>query len=379
MPPDAGRISPVRLTVLADEWPALSETFIRNEVAALARAGHHVHVEAGAHAAQPDPHPEAASDVAVAVGQGDPPLRRLIDLAWLASRHSLRCLADLRARDRWRPAEEPRPLRELAPAARRARAHRTEHLHAHFAAGAALDALRLGALLGLPVSITAHANDIFAHPRNLAEKLAAARFTTSGCRYTVDALRDIAGPPHADRVHEVIMGVDTEEFARRTPHPSQRTVVAVGRLVAKKGFEDLLEAVALLRDRGVAPQRTIVVGEGPLRERLVELVAELDLASLVELAGPLDRAGVRDRLEQAAVLAMPCVLGPDGDRDSMPVVVKGRAGRAFVSEHCHVDREAARLVGLITYRDAPARRGPCAAGSSRRSTATSLPRKGSRS
>jgi glycosyltransferase involved in cell wall biosynthesis len=152
------------------------------------------------------------------------------------------------------------------------------------------------------VSITAHANDIFAHPRNLAEKLAAARFTTSGCRYTVEALRDIAGPAHADRVHEVIMGVDPEEFARRTPHPSQRTVLAVGRLVAKKGFEDLLEAVALLRDRGVAPQRTVVVGEGPQRERLAELVAELDLKSLVELAGPLDRAG-----------------------------------RAFVSEHCHVD------------------------------------------
>lgn len=389
--------SGLRLTVLVDAWPVLSETFVRNEVAALRRAGHAVLVEAG-----------ERGDVTMALGEGvsigteDPSWRALADLAWLVARRPRRCLADLRARTHWRAAHEPRPLRELAPAARRAALHRSEHLHAHFAAGAALDALRLGDLLDLPVSITAHGHDIFARPRQLEEKLARASFTTSGCDYTVEALRRIAGAQHADRVHKIVMGVEPATFTRTSPHPHERVVVAIGRLVPKKGFADLVEAVALLRYRGAAPQRTVIVGEGPLRDELEGRIAELGLGDEVELRGACAPEEVRELLELAAVLAMPCVVAPDGDRDSMPVVVKealamevpvvasrevglpelvrpewgrlhppgdvraladalaellalephehaamGRAGRAFVIEHCHVDRETARLAGLI--------------------------------
>jgi len=392
-------MAPLRLTVLVDAWPVLSETFVRNEVAALARAGHHVRLEAGAPG---DAVVDAPAGVGVAVGTRDGRGRRLADLAWLVARHPRGALADLRARPRWRATHELRPLRELAPAARRAAAHRADHLHAHFAAGAALDALRLGDLLDLPVSVTAHAHDIFARPRDLEDKLARAAFTTSGCAYTVEVLRARAGPRHAGRVHEIVMGIDPERFRRGTPHPSATTVLAVGRLVPKKGFADLIAAVGLLRDRGRAPARTVIVGDGPLREDLGATIASAGLEGLVELAGARSQEEVRDLLEQAAVLAMPCVVAPDGDRDSMPVVVKealamevpvvasdevglpevvhpgwgrlhppgdvralagaleellalepgaraamGRAGRAFVSEHCHVDREAAKLAELI--------------------------------
>lgn len=401
-------MAPLRLTVLVDAWPVLSETFVRNEVAALARAGHHVRLEAGAPG---DAVLEAPPRVGVAVGAHDGRTRRLIDLVWLVARNPAGAVADLRARPRWHAAHEPRPLRELAPAARRAAAHRTEHLHAHFAAGAALDALRLGDLLDLPVSVTAHAHDIFAHPRDLEEKLARAAFTTSGCAYTVQALRNLAGPRHAGRVHEVVMGIDPQRFYRRTAHPSTPTVLAVGRLVPKKGFADLIAAVALLRDRGRAPARTVIVGDGPLREDLQAMIDTAGLEGLVEFAGARSQEDVRGLLEDAAVLAMPCVVAPDGDRDSMPVVVKealamevpvvasdevglpevvhpgwgrlhppgdvhalagaleellalppadrvamGRAGRAFVGEHCHVDREAARLADLIRGTQAPAHR-----------------------
>jgi len=389
--------SGLRLTVLVDAWPVLSETFVRNEVAALRRAGHAVLVEAGERGDM-----ATAPWEGVSIGTEDPSWRALADLAWLVARRPRRCLADLRARAHWRAAHEPRPLRRLAPAARRAARHRSEHLHAHFAAGAALDALRLGDLLDLPVSITAHGHDIFGRPRQLEEKLARARFTTSGCDYTVQALRRIAGAQHADRVHKIVMGIEPATFARTSPHPRERVVVAIGRLVPKKGFGDLVEAVALLRERAAAPPRTVIVGEGPLRDGLEARIAELGLGDVIELRGACAPEDVRALLERAAVLAMPCVVAPDGDRDSMPVVVKealamgvpvvasrevglpelvrpewgrlhppadthaladalaellalepheraamGRAGRAFVIEHCHVDRETARLAGLI--------------------------------
>ena len=314
-------------------------------------------------------------------------------LARLVARHPLACARDLVDRRRWRREEHVRPLRSLAPVWARLRAARVEHLHAHFAMASALDALRLARLLGVPYSVTAHAYDIFQTPANLAEKLEGAAFATTGCDYNVRALRALAPRAHVERI---VMGVDGERFRRRTPYPGGRTVVAVGRLVEKKGFAHLVRAAALLRER------VVIAGDGPLRGELERLVDELGLRELVELRGALPHDEVRELLERADVLAMPCVVAADGDRDSMPVVVKealamevpvvgsdevglsellrepwgalvppadpaaladalaavlgrpaderaeaGRAGRRFVLEHCDVHRETARLAELM--------------------------------
>jgi colanic acid/amylovoran biosynthesis glycosyltransferase len=388
----------VRLAVLTDVFPELSETFVVSELRALRRLGFDARVEAGRRADRSNPD---AGDLPVRFLADDPPLRRLLDLCWLAARHPLRCLEDLRARRRWAREERVRPLSGLAPAARRIARRGDRHLHAHFAAGAALDAMRLGALLGLPYSVTAHAYDIYMEPRNLREKLERAAFATTGCDYTLRDLRTAAGPEAAERVHKVIMGVDGDSFRRGIPPRGGRTVVAVGRLVEKKGFADLVRAAALLRER-TPLERVAIVGEGDLRDELIRLTREHDLEDVVELAGALAPSAVRDLLERADVLAMPAVVARDGDRDSMPVVVKealamevpvvasdevglpevvrpewgrlvtpgdahaladalrellelpaaeraamGRAGRAFVLEHCDVHRETARLGRLI--------------------------------
>jgi glycosyltransferase involved in cell wall biosynthesis len=96
--------------------------------------------------------------------------------------------------------------------------------------------------------------------------------------------------------------------------------VAVGRLVPKKGYDVLIDAVDLI-DPAERP-RVTVVGDGPEREALTARVAERGVGDAVTLAGPMEPAAIRELLETAAVLAMPCVVAPDGDRDSMPVVVK---------------------------------------------------------
>jgi glycosyltransferase involved in cell wall biosynthesis len=359
----------VRVVVLLDRFPVLTQTFVVNEVQALRATGHDVRVEA------------------LERGDGPPPAdvptdyRAPGDLLWLLARHPLRCARDLGLRLRLRRDEWVRPLRELAPVVRRLRAG--EHIHVHFAAGAALDALRIAALTGAPYSVTAHAWDIWLAPRNLRVKLERAAFVTTGCEYNARHLRAIA--PGAD-VHVLVMGVDPERFRRSGPLPGGRTVIGVGRLVEKKGFRDLARAA------GGLDARVRIVGDGPLLGEL----------SGVELLGALDPDGVRAQLEQSDVLAMPCVIAPDGDRDSMPVVVKeamamelmvvatdavglpecvrepwgrlvapgdpealrgaleevlalspderaaaGAAGRAWVTEHADLHRETARLAQLI--------------------------------
>ena len=352
-------------------------------------------MEAGYRAERLNP---AAEGIRVTYLSEDGQRRQLLDAVWLAARHPLRCLADLRDRRRWRREEPVRSLRALAPAARRAARGGDEHLHAHFAAGAALDALRVSRLLGMSYSVTAHGYDIYLEPRNLREKLERAAVATSGCEYTVRDLRAVA--PRAN-VHEVIMGVDGDAFARTLSHPAGRTVAAVGRLVEKKGFAHLIDAAAVLG--GTVPlDRVTIVGDGPLRAQLTDRIRRHGLERTVMLVGALAPSAVRRLLEEADLLAMPCVIAADGDRDSMPVVVKealamevpvvasdevglpelirpefgrlvppgdaqalagaiadllafdaaeraamGRAGRAHVLETCDVTRETARLVELI--------------------------------
>jgi glycosyltransferase involved in cell wall biosynthesis len=383
------------VVVLADSFPVLSETFVGAEAHALAQLGRRVAVVAGT----PPDAGEAGerADLAVTYLDRAPLARRLRALVRLAGRRPLRCLADLVSRRRWRRAEPVWPLRSLAPLALAAARDRP-HLHAHFAGPAALNALRVARICGLRYSVVCHGYDIFRRPMNLAEKLDRSAFTAGTCDYTVERLRALA--PSA-RVERLVMGVDGDRFRRSRPLPGGRTVAGVGRLVEKKGFDVLLRAAAALAAR--APlEAVVIVGDGPLRPRLAELARELGIEALVSFTGSLDHARLPALLERADLLAMPCVVAADGDRDSMPVAVKeamamelliaasdevglpevvrapwgrlappgdaaaladaidgllaldpeqraeaGRAGRGFALEHCNVGREAERLSRLI--------------------------------
>jgi glycosyltransferase involved in cell wall biosynthesis len=267
-------------------------------------------------AAQPatHPNPEAPGDVDVHVLARDDGARRARDLLWLLARRPLGCARDAVRRRRWRREEWVRPLRALAPAARGIVERGDDHLHAHFAGGAALDAMRLAALTGRRFSVTAHAYDIFMTPRNLREKLDRADIVFTGCDYNMRHLRGVA--PGAN-LRKVVMGVDARAFRRHAPLPGGRELLAVGRLVEKKGFDVLLDAVAQLPD-----VRARIVGDGPLRAELQQRAAQTGAGDRVEFAGSLAPAEVRAALAAADVLAMPCIVARDGDRDSMPVVVK---------------------------------------------------------
>src|SRR5207249_3152655 len=109
--------------------------------------------------------------------------------------------------------------------------------------------------------------DIYMEPRNLREKLVRAAFATSGCEYAVRTLREVAGPEADTRIHRIVMGVDGEVFQRRRPAQAGRVVVAVGRLVEKKGLQHLVDAVALL-GRRTPLDRLTIAGEGELRAEL---------------------------------------------------------------------------------------------------------------
>jgi glycosyltransferase involved in cell wall biosynthesis len=386
--------------VFTDAFPARSETFVAREVEALRRLGWSVRVESSARPVRAE---RAASRAGrVDYLEDDPPSRALLDLLRLAARHPLRCLADLRARRR-RGGEEPGwPLRSLASAARRLETGGERHIHVHFAGLAALHAARLARITGRTYSVAVHGYDLFARPRNLGEKLGGAAFVAAPCEYTARHARAAMPDGRSEAVHVIVMGVDGEELRRGHPYPGGRTVVAIGRLVEKKGFAHLIEAAAALERRGDELDRLVIAGDGPLRRPLAEAIEARGLGERVAIADVWGTEAVSELLEQADLLAMPAVIARDGDRDAMPVVVKealamevpvvasdevglpeivaeewgrlvapgdpealaaaigellalpperraamGAAGRAHVLEHCDVVAEAAKLAALI--------------------------------
>jgi glycosyltransferase involved in cell wall biosynthesis len=91
-------------------------------------------------------------------------------------------------------------------------------------------------------------------------------------------------------------------------------VLFVGRLVEKKGCEDLLRAVAA----GVRSAKLTIIGDGPLREALSRLARELDVPADFLGAQPHER--VHDEMRRAQLVALPSRTAADGDQEGLPVV-----------------------------------------------------------
>jgi glycosyltransferase involved in cell wall biosynthesis len=97
-------------------------------------------------------------------------------------------------------------------------------------------------------------------------------------------------------------------------------VLGVGRLIEKKGFHVLVDAVARLRASGIDAQATLV-GDGDARAALERRIDELGLLPHVRIAGALDQGAVRELMQRATLLCLPCIVGADGNRDALPTVL----------------------------------------------------------
>ena len=197
-----------------------------------------------------------------------------------------------------------------------------DHFHAHFATSAA-SVVRLAArFAGISWSFTAHAKDIFhesVDPDDLARKLAAADAVITVSDYNVAFLQAKYGA-EAAKVHRIYNGLDLNRFRYRAPDVRPPRIVAVGRLVEKKGFDVLVEACALLKTDGYSFSCEII-GSGEKEAALREQIERLDVGGLVGLKGPRPQADVVEHVQEAAVLAAPCVVGQDGNRDGLPTVL----------------------------------------------------------
>lgn len=196
------------------------------------------------------------------------------------------------------------------------------HLHAHFGTVATVVARLVSKITGVSYSFTAHAKDIFhqiVDENVLRKKLADAAGVITVSQFNVAYLNEKYGDAAA-RVRLIYNGLDLDEFRFEPNSDKAPLVLAVGRLVEKKGFSYLLEACALLVSRGVR-FRCEIVGGGELESALQEQFQELDLGDCVKLCGPMSQSDVKKKIRQARLLAAPCVHASNNDRDGLPTIL----------------------------------------------------------
>jgi glycosyltransferase involved in cell wall biosynthesis len=307
----------VRVAYLVSRFPTVAETFVLREFSAVAEE-----VELELHSLFP-PVPEGVVHPAAlpwvprmqrpGAGEG------VRALAYWLARRPLRTAAVLGAVVAGH-ARRPRVLvRALATVplaaahARRFRAERIDHVHAHFATYPTLAAWVAHRLTGTPYSFTPHAHDLFVHQSMLARKAADAAFVVAISEFNRRFLIEHARAP---AIHVVHYGVNPDRFAFRVrPERSPPRIACVARLVPYKGHSILLRAVADAPPP-LAGATLELVGDGELRESLEQEAARLGVRA--NFHGSVPEAAVAEVLDAVDAFALPSVIAPDGDMEGIP-------------------------------------------------------------
>jgi glycosyltransferase involved in cell wall biosynthesis len=202
------------------------------------------------------------------------------------------------------------------------RRRKITELHAHFLDRAATIALVAGRLLGVPYSLSIHAGaDIYVHPVLIREKLTHARQAVTCTVYNKRHLETLLQQDLNGKITCIPHGLDRSGYTPPDQPPEGRILIlTVGQLAERKGFRYLIEACALLRERGLDFECQIV-GGGLQRSQLEELIKKIGLAGQVNLTGALPHEQVMQKYRQATLFVMPCIQTAEGDVDGIPNVL----------------------------------------------------------
>jgi colanic acid/amylovoran biosynthesis glycosyltransferase len=327
----------MKIAFMVGEFPALSETFILDQITALIARGHTVSILAEREGRDPEEHPDVARFALRAITRyerlPDGFLRRLAALpsAWRGT------AAHWRALDVARFGGMAASLRLSWGVHLCDDDGDFDIVQCHFGALGLKAVLlrRIGALRGRIVTAF-HGEDVTNYPRRFRGNHYAELFAHGDLFLPISArwnaqLEAMGCPREKIRVHR--MGIDLRNFPARATRPASPVVrlLSVSRLVEKKGIGDAIRAVA----RCAVPVEYVVAGDGPLRAELEALARELNVAPRVRFVGAQMREQVAALLAEADVFVAPSVTAADGDIEGIPVSIMEAmaAGLPVVSTH----------------------------------------------
>lgn len=197
-----------------------------------------------------------------------------------------------------------------------------EHVHAHFASHPAIAGLIVNRLTGIPFSFTAHGSDLHVEKKMLGEKIRASHFATTVSFYNKELMVKEGGENSREKIHVVRCGVDTKLFSpsekKNTDAPFQ--ILCVASFEEVKGHQYLVEACKILNDQNLSFECHLV-GYGPLKNNITDLIKSLDLNDKFHVHGGLPRNEVLEMVKNADVFVLPSVPTKQGKREGIPVVL----------------------------------------------------------
>jgi glycosyltransferase involved in cell wall biosynthesis len=350
-----------RLAVVVKGYPRLSETFIAQELLALEGLGFDIDIWSLRHPTDGAVHalnravkakvrylPEYLYQGPIRVVRGFIDATRLAGFRPLLAVFFRDLRRDLTANRLRRLGQAFVLARELDPA--------IGHLHVHYLHTPASVVRYTAILTGRSFSFSAHAKDIWTTPDwERREKIADARWGVACTRHGLEELTRVAARADRERLALVYHGVGHGRMpAAPAPRPVRDglspadpvRILSIGRLVAKKGHDTLLEALARLPES--LNWTVTIVGTGELKKGLQRRAAKLGLAHRVAFAGALSQDRVVEALRSADLFVLPCREGKNGDRDGLPNVILEAASQglavlstafAAVPEFIEEDRE----------------------------------------
>ncbi len=324
-------------------YPRLSQTFILNEILALEKIGVSIQIFA-----LTNPHEKVVQmgvdQVQAQVHYLDEEiqprsLRKMLNenaqVGWLHSKGYLRALIYIAANgsidkgytatSRWACFLQAVHLTYLLMFQKRGTGKEIDHLHAHFAHDPTLIAYLVHCITGMPFSFTAHARDLYqVHKKVLTDRIRQATAVITCCRANLEYLNKIAPSQHS-KFSLIYHGVNLQDFQPASdPRPNaastDRLILSVGRLVEKKGFQDLFEALFLVKRRGQRFQ-CVIYGDGPLGQQLNEWIEEHDMTDEILLCGDRTQQELIGIFQSATLFILTPVQTEDGDRDGIPNVL----------------------------------------------------------
>ena len=213
----------------------------------------------------------------------------------------------------------------------------TAEIYAHFLHTPSSVARYAAMMHQIPWSCSAHAKDIYTSPDwEIAEKLGDVNWLVTCTAFNVAHLQNLAAKP--DKISLLYHGLDLERFPifkeRQHTRDGQDAnnpvkILSVGRAVIKKGYGDLLNALASLPEG--LQWRFDHIGGGPLLPELKAQAQALGLSDRITWHGAQSQQFVLNALQQADIFTLASRIAEDGDRDGLPnVLMEAQSQRAAI-------------------------------------------------
>ncbi|WP_169566910.1 glycosyltransferase family 4 protein [Sneathiella limimaris] len=330
------------ITVVLKGYPRLSETFIAQELRALEKLGHKLHLISLRFPTDKKTHPVHEEMEALVTYLPEylhqEPVRVL--KSWWSARKLpgykkafrtwIRDLFRDFSRNRVRRFGQAMVLAAEFP-------ENSPMIYAHFLHTPASVARYAAFCLDLPWSCSAHAKDIYTSPNwEISEKLADVSWLVTCTAFNVDHLRQLAADPA--KIELLYHGLDFDRFEVAAPEEHERSgestenpvrILSVGRAVEKKGYDDVLAALSRLpKDLNWEFSH---IGGGPLLEGLKGQAAISDYADRCHWLGPQSQAEVKEAMRSADIFVLASRIAGDGDRDGLPnVLMEAQSQKAAI-------------------------------------------------